>query len=164
MTTEAIENELTKLNDIVEQTFYYQQEEYKLRKKIEANKKVISKAMGSRKRINSRIDSELSFEVNKKIKTDIDFNATQLSQKLDKKLYKEATHREYQVVELAPLVKLLKSYGVPPKEFKKHIKTVDEVDKEALDHLLKEEKIGLEDLHGCYEASFEEEIYIKKLR
>lgn len=160
----SIESELNKLNDIVEQTFYYEQRAFELDQKIKSNKKQISKIMGSRKRINSKIDSNLSFEVNKKTKSSIEFNVMQLAQNLDKKLYKEATTREYLVKDLPLLVKMLKKHDVSPKEFKKHIKTVDEVDKEALDYLLEKEKVGLEDLHGCYEASFEEEIHIKKTR
>ena len=149
-------------NDIVEQTFYFEQKVYEWSKKVRDNKILISKSMGRKNRLDVRIDNDLSFGVIKEKDTKIDFYSDQLKQNLDKKRYSEVVNKVLTIDDLSGLIKMLKKYGVPPKEFKKFISSEDYVDLEKIERLIEIGELEIKDLQGCYKAEFDEEIKIRK--
>lgn len=149
-------------NDIVEQTFYFEQKVYEWSKKVRDNKILISKSMGRKNRLDVRIDNDLSFGVIKEKDTKIDFYSDQLKQNLDKKRYSEVVNKVLTIDDLSGLIKMLKKYGVPPKEFKKFISSEDYVDLEKIERLIEIGELEIKDLQGCYKAEFNEEIKIRK--
>lgn len=149
-------------NDIVEQTFYFEQKVYEWSKKVRDNKVLISKSMGRKNRLDVRIDDDLSFGVIKEKDTKIDFYSDQLRQNLDKKRYSEVVNKSITIDDLSGLIKMLKKYGVPPNEFKKFISSEDYVDLEKIERLIEIGELEIKDLQGCYRAEFNEEIKIRK--
>lgn len=150
-------------NDIVEQTYYLEQKIYEYTKTVNSNKAKISKSMGKRNNLNIKVDNDTEFFVTKNVKPEIEFFPEQLKKNLDKETYKKVSNKTVYVNDLKGLIKMLKSYGVSPKEFKKFISTSEEISKEEISRLIDIDEIGVEDILGCYDVKFNEEIRVKKL-
>jgi hypothetical protein len=150
------------LNDIIEQTYYLEQKIYEWSQTVEKNKEKISKSMGRNTKMSARVDEQTLFSVSKKIDTSIEFFSDALSQKLDKKMFNRVTNKTMTIENINGLVKMLKSYGVDPKEFKNYIKTTRHVDIEEVERLIDLGEIQIEDLQGCFKAEFSEEIKVRK--
>lgn len=159
---EQLEEMVKDLNDTIEQTYYLNQQIFKLDNTIKANKEKISKALGRKKQLSVRVDDNLSFTVFKSTKANIEFFREQLQANLDKEIYKKVINKKIVVHNFEGLVKMLKGYGVPPKHFKEFVKSEEEVDVEKIDQLVEIEELTLEDLQGCYSVNFDEEIRIRK--
>lgn len=155
---------VVELNDIIEQTFYLEQKVYEWNQKVEGNKKRILKSLGKRSRLDVKVDEDLSFIVSKSVQPLIEFYKDQLSQNLDKPLYKKAVKKTHVVNDINGLIKMLKEYEVNPKEFKKFISTEEQVNKEAIEEMIEMGDLQIEDLHGCYKAEFNESIHIKRIK
>lgn len=156
--------ELNTISDIAEQTFYYEQKIHEYQKKVEKNKAYISKKMGKNKRLKFSPDGEVYFAVQKEIKPTVEFYPEKVRAVLDKKVYENVVNKTVKINDLSGLIKLLKSYGVSPKKFKKFISVDEKIDTEKLDTLMTIGDIKFEELHGCYEAEFSENITIRKIK
>lgn len=150
------------LNDIIEQTFYLEQKVYEWSKKVEKNKAKISEALGSRQRLSIRVDDNLSFDVVKKVDTQISFYEDQLKKSLDSETFLKVVDKRVVVTDFDGLIKFLRKNKVKPKEFKKFIETENTVNSESIDELLELGEIEIKDLHGCFKADFKDEIKVKK--
>lgn len=150
-------------NDIVEQTYYYEQKIYEWTKKVEANKIRISKEMGRKNSQTVKVDEQTVFGVNKKVETSIEFFEDQIAKNVDKEIYNKVVTKTVVIENLFGLIKLMKRYGVDPTEFKNYIKTIKKVDVEVLDQLIEIGEIEIKDLQGCYKAEFTEDIRVKKI-
>lgn len=58
--------------------------------------------------------------------------------------------KSYEIVDIAGLIQLLKSYGVSPKQFKKFVSVKQSLSSEKLNHLYEIGVLALDDLKGCY--------------
>lgn len=58
--------------------------------------------------------------------------------------------KSYEIIDMAGLIQLLKSYGVSPKQFKKFINVKQSLSNEKLNHLYEIGILSLDDLKGCY--------------
>lgn len=155
---------LEELNDIIEQTYYFEQKVAEFQKKIEANKAKISQELGRKNRFEAKVDENTQFVVTKNVKTNLEFFEDQVQAKFDKKTYNKVINKTVVVENLSGLIKWLKRYGADPKEFKSYIKTIKEVDPHKIDQLIEIEEIKIEDLQGCYKVEFAEEIKVRKTK
>lgn len=151
-------------NDIVEQTFYFEQRKYELEKKIEANKQKILKGLGRRNRLQVRVDNNLAFEVLRTTHSKIEFHIEQLQQNLSKEHFKQICDTQVMIDDLKEFIKFLKRHGVKPEDFKTFITTTKSVNKDELDKLIELGDIEINDLQGSYTAEFEDEIRVKKIK
>lgn len=152
------------LNDIIEQTFYYEQKVFEWKNKVEENKKRIGKALGRKNQVVVKIDEQCEFVATKDIKTNISFIPDKLKNSLEGDIYKQTVNKTITIKELNNLISMLKSYGVPPKEFKKFLIVKEEVDIEKVDHLIEVGEVNIEDIQGCYTVEYEEEIKVRKTK
>lgn len=156
--------EIATLNDIIEQTFYLEQKIHEWKQKVESNKKYISKALGRKNSLDARIDENTSFNVQKKIDTKLHFFYEQLQKTLDKKTYNKVINKTVTIDDVNALIKTLKWYGVPPKEFKTYITVHHEVDIEKVDSLIEIGEISIDEIQGCYSVEFNEDIRVRKTK
>lgn len=159
-----IKKHIQEINDIAEQTYYLEQQKYKIDKQIKANKDKISQAMGTKKTANFKVDKYLAFRVTKQVETDIQFYPDRLKKLLSKEHYKNIVDKEHTINDLKGLVKLLKLYGVSPTEFKNFVDTKEEVNINNLDTLLSLGDLEIADIHDCYNIKFEDHIKVSKAR
>lgn len=155
---------IEELNDIIEQTYYFEQKLYEWGKKVEKNKGIISKSMGKKDKVDVVVDEKTQFKAVKKITTNIDFFPDKLKTTLSKETYDKIIKKTVTVDDLNKLVVMLKSYGVPSKEFKKFITVASEIDVEEVDNLIEMGEINIEDIQGCYKVEFEEDIKVYKTK
>lgn len=160
----AVVKEVVSLNDIIEQTYYLEQKVYELNKKIEANKVTIKKRFKDKTSLVARVDEDLEFTAVKNTNVKLEFYIDQLQKTLTKEQFNKVIEKTVVVDDLDGLIKTLKWYGVPPKEFKTYISTIKKVDEGRLDSLIEIGEIEAADLQGCYKAEFSEEIKIKKTK
>lgn len=156
--------ELAKVNDIVEQTFYFEQKVYEWNNKIKDNKKIISKAIGRKSKLEIKVEDNLTFIALKNVKTNIEFFKDQLKKKLTKEQYKKITNKTIIIDDINAVITLLKSHGVPPKDFKKYISSHETINEEAIDEMIELGEVEIDDLQGCYKADFDENIQIKRIK
>lgn len=154
---------MAEINDIIEQTYYFEQRAYELNNKIQANKSKISKYMGSAKKLDIQVDNDLKFSVRKNVIPKIEFYPEALKKKLPRDTYKQISQKKSYLINTKNLVKMLKKYGVPYDEFKKFLQTEEIIDYEKIDYLIEIGEIRIEDLHGCYRAEFDETITVRKI-
>lgn len=164
MSTEKLVDEISQANDLVEQTFYLEQKVFEYTRKVNKNKERISRFMGRRNNLNVKVDERTEFFATKKVEPNIQFFPDKLKKKLDKNKYKDVVDKTITVDDYNALVRFLKTYKVPPKEFKKYLSVCDNVDNEKLSHLIDVGEIGIDDIQGCYNVEFEEEIRVKKIK
>jgi len=162
--TETVVKRLAELHDIVEQTYYLEQKVFEMNQKIESNKQYINKNLGEKNSLNVRVDNDLAFNVIKNTKLNIEFYPDQVKAKLGKEVYDKVVNKEVMVKDLDALIRCLKYYGVPPKEFKNHIIVNRKVDNEKIDNLIELEKISISDIEGCYSVEFNEDIRVRKVK
>lgn len=151
------------VNDIVEQTFYFEQKVFEWSKKVEHNKNLISKAIGRSNKLQVTIDEDLKFIAERRTEPKIEFFKEQLANSLSKSNYKKATSKIITIHDLSGLVKMLKEYGVPQKDFKRFIKSDTRINEAAISNLIELGEIELEDLQGCYKAEQNESIHVKRI-
>lgn len=151
-------------NDIVEQTYYYEQQVYELTKKLERNKAQINKGLGRDKKASVLVDEQTAFKVEKKVHTHIEFFPERLKEKLVKEKYDKVINKTVLVNDLDGLVKMLKEHGVSPKKFKEYITVKTEVDIDKVDNLIEMDEITIEDINGCYKVDFDEDIRVFKTK
>lgn len=154
------------LNDIIEQTYYFEQKVFEWKSKIDENKKRIGKALGRRNRVEIKVDDQTEFCASKEVKTNISFIPDKLRDNLDKEIYKKVVQKTVMVKEndLKNLIAMLRTYGVPSKEFKQYLTVKEEIDIEKVDHLIEIEEINIEDIQGCYTVEYDEEVKVKKTK
>lgn len=160
----GLEQALSEVNDIVEQTYYLEQKVYEFTKTIEANKKKISKTLGRRNNLSVKVDNYTEFFVSKRVKPNVEFHTSQLKKSLSKETYKQVVDKEVKVTDINNLIKLLKEYDVPPREFKKYIETTDHAVNEEISRLIDIGDIEIDDIQGCYDVTFDEEIRVSKIK
>ena len=154
--------EIEGFNDIVEQTFYLEQKVNEHMKVINSNKNKISRQMGRKSKLDVRVDEQLAFTVYKDVETDIKFHVDQLAQTLDKDNYKRVTNKTLTIKNFNSLVKMLKNYGVDPREFKNFVDVKREANPEEIDHLIEIGELEIDKLQGCYTATFDETIKVNR--
>lgn len=160
----GLKQEIINMHALAEQTFYLEQQHFKLSNMIKANKLNISKVMGTKRRSHFKVDKHLSFNVQKEVTTNIDFCPTKLKESLSKKDQNKVIDKEYSVNDMDGLIQLMKKYYVPSKEFKKFITVKEKPNIDELDTLLAIGDIDIEDLHGSYKVEFEDSIKVSKVR
>lgn len=89
-------------------------------------------------------------KVKKSCSTTINFLSEKLKKALSKEIYKDIIDVEYQVVDMKGLTKYLKSCGVDPKVFKKHIRKKETINKEKFNKYYDFGDIKMSDIKGCY--------------
>lgn len=151
-------------NDIVEQTYYYEQKVYELSKKVEKNKETINRGLGKKSKAEISVDESTAFKVVKNVQTHIDFFPEKLKGALEKEIFNKITNKTVLVNDIDGLIKMLKGYGVPPKEFKKFITVKTEVDIEKIDDLIEKDELTVDDINGCYKVEFDEDIRVMKTK
>lgn len=151
-------------NDIVEQTYYYEQKVYEWSKKVEKNKEAINKNLGRKNKAEVNVDDKTSFKVVKNVQTHIDFFPEKLKAALIKEKFEKVVNKTVLINDLDGLVKMLKDYGVPPKKFKEFITVKTEVDVEKIDNLIEMGEMEIEDINGCYKVEFDEDIRVIKTK
>lgn len=161
---DKLEEMFEHFNDIVEQTFYFEQKIFELSNKVKKNKEKISKDMGRKGRVNVRVDDYLAFDVTKTKDAELSFYKSELKKNLSKEKYKKVVNKTVKIDDLNGLIKLLKSYGISPEEFKQYISTNEEVDENLIEQLVDIGDIDIKDLQGCYKADFSEEIKVRKIK
>lgn len=152
------------LNDVIEQTYYFEQKVFEWTKKVKDNKAKINKAMGRKESIIVVVDDSTEFKATKNVTTNIDFFPDKLKTTLSKELYDKVIDKTVVINDLENLVKMLKSYGVPPKEFKNFISVSTKVNVDNVDNIIEMGEINIEDIQGCYSASFEGDIKVFKTK
>lgn len=160
----ALENAITTINDIVEQTYYFEQKVYEMNQKVNKNKSAISKALGRKNRLDIKVDDQTEFSAIKETKVNIEFFPDKLKATLDKEMYEKVIDKHVGIRNLEGLISMLKEYGVPPKRFKDYLEVKHEVSNEKIDHQIEMGNIDIENIAGCYKVDFDEEIRVKKTK
>lgn len=161
---ELVGKKLADLHDIVEQTYYLEQKVFEWKRKIDDNKQLINKSLGRKNSLNVRVDDNLAFSVLKSTKLNIEFFPDQVRNKVSKEVYNKVVDKIVEIKDVDALIKTLKWYGVPPKEFKNHIKVSHKVDNEKIDNLIDLGQISIADIEGCYKVDFDEDIRVRKTK
>lgn len=159
-----IKRNILRFAEIAEQTYHLQKSHYKLTRQIADNKEQLNKMMGRAGKKYVEITSDFRLCVDKQIDMTIEFDTTKIKKKLGKKVYNKVIDKEYKIVDLDGLIKLLKKHNVKPSEFKKFIETEERLNKDKLDAIIRdeEEELKVEDLDGCYKADIVENVSVKK--
>lgn len=160
----TVGKQLAELHDIVEQTYYLEQKIFEFKQKVEANKEIIKKGLGKKNSLNVRVDDDLAFSVIKNTTLDVEFFPDEVRKKLGKEVYSKVVDKDVQLKDLDALIKCLKWYGVPPKEFKNHIKVSHKIDNEKITNLIDLGQISIADIEGCYKVDFDEDIRVRKTK
>lgn len=84
--------------------------------------------------------------------TQIIYDAEKIEEKFDKEFCNDVINKTYIVNDINGLIKLLKSSGVDPKQFKKFLYVEKTVNKEKLESLFDLGELSLEQLNGCYDT------------
>lgn len=92
----------------------------------------------------------------------VDYYPDKLEKNLDKEIFNLISTKEYEVNDIEGLIKLLKKYYVPPKEFKKHIVKKVQIQKQMIEKLFERGKIKKEDLDNTYKAKIVKSVMLKK--
>lgn len=151
-------------NDIVEQTYYFEQKVFEWSNKVKSNKEKINKSMGKKDKVDVVVDDQTSFKAVKNVQTHIDFFPDKLKETLDKKVYEQIVDKTIIVKNVDGLIKMLKEYGVPPKRFKDFITTEAKINVEKIDNLIEMGDIQIDNIQGCYKVEFEEDIKVIKTK
>lgn len=153
------------LNDVIEQTYYFEQKVFEWSQKVSKNKEIIKKSMGNVNKIDVTIpDEKVAFRATKTVQTNIEFFPEKLKETLDKEKFAKVNNKTVVVNDLDGLVKMLKSYGIPPKQFKEFITVKNEISVEKIDNLIEMGEIEIDEIQGCYKVEFEEEIKVTKTK
>lgn len=155
---------IANLNDIIEQTYYFEQKLFEWGNKVKTNKAQISKAMGSNKKLDVIVDDNTAFKAVKTINTHVDFIPEKLKESLSKETFAKVTNKKVIVKDVDSLISMLKTYGVPPKKFKEFIAVKHEVSIEKIDNLIEMGEIDIDQIQGCYKVDFEENIKVTKTK
>lgn len=86
------------------------------------------------------------------VRRQVNFDADALEEKLGKDFCRNFIHRRYEITDWDGMVKLLKSYGIKPKEFLPFINVVKTVDTKALEQMEELGDITEDDIEGTYEV------------
>ena len=87
----------------------------------------------------------------KKVETaSIEWDAEKLEKRVDKSIAKKVIKKEYRVSDMQGLISYLKSCGVDPKIFKRHIIVDKTVDEKAVDRLGDTGQLTVKQISGCY--------------
>lgn len=159
-----MQNEMSEINEIAEQTYYLEQKVWEWNQTISKNKEKLSKKLGKKSNFVSRVDDDTKFSITKEIKANIKFYVEKLAKKLDKERYKRVVDRTVVVKNLDGLIKLLKKNGISPKDFKTFIEVIDEPNSESIDGLIETEELTIDELVGCYEVKFDEKVSVRKTK
>lgn len=95
---------------------------------------------------------EKSVRIMRVVRRKVFFDADALEEKFGKEYCRNFIHRQYEITDWDGMVKLLKSYGVKPKEFLPFINLIKTVDETALTQMESLGDISKEDLEGTYEV------------
>jgi hypothetical protein len=95
---------------------------------------------------------EKSVRLMKVVRRKVIFDADALEEKLGKEFCRNFIHRQYEITDWDGMVKLLKSYGVKPKEFLPFINLIKTVDEVALTQMESLGDISKSDIEGTYEV------------
>jgi hypothetical protein len=162
--SEKLKEMIAALNDIIEQTYYFEQKVFEWSQKVKANKDKINKAMGKKEKVDVLVDENTSFKATKNVKTHIDFFPEKLKGNLEKDVYEKIIKKTVTVNDLDGLIILLKGYGVPPKKFKDFITVKAEVSVDKVDNLIEMGDLNIDDIQGCFKVEYEEEIKVFKTK
>lgn len=162
--SDKLKRAIAELNDVVEQTYYFEQKVFEWTNKVKANKERIKRAMGKRDKFDVIPDDKNSFRAFKKVHTHIEFFPDKLKVSLEKEKYDKIVNKTVTVNDLDGLVKMLKDYGVPPKKFKEFINVQSAVSVEKVDNLVEMGDLNIDDIQGCFKVDYEEEIRVVKTK
>jgi type 1 glutamine amidotransferase len=159
-----LKEQIANLNDVIEQTYYFEQKVFEWGNKVKVNKEKISKAMGNNKKLEVVVDEETAFKAVKTINTEVDFIPEKLKESLNKETFAKVVDKTVTINNLDGLIGMLKDYGVPPKRFKEFIKVKNDVSIEKIDNLIEMGEIEIEQIQGCYKVVFDEIIKVSKTK
>jgi len=85
-------------------------------------------------------------------RVNIDYDIAKIKERLDKDVYKTIINKDYVITDYAAVVKLLKANGVNPKEFLKHVRVLESINRKKLADQYDVGEITMRDLKNCYEV------------
>jgi hypothetical protein len=159
-----LRNMIASLNDIIEQTYYFEQKVFEWGNKVKANKEAICKAMGKKEKIDVVVDENTEFRATKSVQTDIEFFPDKLKESLPKEKYNKVIDKSITISDLDSLILMLKEYGVPAKKFKEYINVDSKVNVGKVDNLIEMGEIEIDEIQGCYKVEFSEQIKVSKTK
>jgi hypothetical protein len=162
--SEKLKDMVAGFNDIVEQTYYFEQKLFEWGNKVKANKEKINKAMGKRDKVDVIVDEDTAFKAIKQVQTSIDFFPEKLKTSLSKEKFNSIAIKTVVVNDLDAMVAMLKDYGVPAKEFKRFITVNTEISVEKVDNLVEMGELEIDELQGCFKVEYEEQIKVIKTK
>lgn len=162
--SEKLKEMVASLNDIIEQTYYFEQKVFEWSQKVKKNKDIINKSMGKRDKVNVIVDDRTAFNAVKKVQTNIEFFPDKLKENLDKEKYDKVVDKTVLVRDLDGLIRMLKEYGVPSKKFKDFINVRSEISVEKMDNLIEMGEIDINEIQGCFKVDYEEEVKVFKTK
>lgn len=92
----------------------------------------------------------------------IEYDYDKMKKVLDKNVFKKVISKKYELNDVEGFLKILKEYGVPLEEVKKHIISTAYVDKEKVQDAFDEELFTLSDISGCYKADMKRVVRITR--
>jgi predicted DsbA family dithiol-disulfide isomerase len=155
---------VSNLNDTIEQTYHLEQTKFKIDNQIRSNKNKIIKAMGSNTKLDVIIDNDAAFRATKTTNTHIEFFPDKLKENLPKNIYKKIINKTVKIKDVDGLIKFLKGYGVPAKDFKSFIETDEIINADKIDNLIEMEELEINSLQGCYKVDFEDILKVTKTK
>jgi hypothetical protein len=152
------------LNDIIEQTYHLEQTRFKIDNQIRGNKDKIIRAMGRSEKVDVVIDDSAAFRATKTTNTNIEFFPDKLKEILPKDVYKRVINKTVKINDVEGVIKFLKGYGVPAREFKNFISTDEAVSIEKIDNLIEIGEITIDSIQGCYKVDYEDILKVSKTK
>ena len=94
--------------------------------------------------------------------TSLVYDVPKLKKNLGKELSNEVIDKVYEISDMSNLIKLLKSHGVQPDEFKKFINVHEVVNNGKLQQLFSVGEITTKQIEGTYTAKLSKSIQVRK--
>ena len=95
--------------------------------------------------------------------TSIKYDTEALKKKLNKELYNTVVDKVYEINNIDAFIELLKKAGIKPKEFKKHITVIENVNNGKLQQAYSIGAIDIKDIAGAYQATVSKSLQIRKV-
>lgn len=105
---------------------------------------------------NIKSGATLKGEVAQVVKSDkvtTTYYTNKLKENLDVEIFNEAVSRTYNIPDIEKMIKMLKKYKVPAKEFKQLLEINEQINVEVLNNMYELGDITDDDLLGCYETN-----------
>ena len=153
------------VHNLILETLDLEEQAGKLLLKIDKNKETLKQHFDKEgtKRIDVPIESsngKVTVVCKASERANITYDVEKLKKKVDNEVFIEVTKREYKILDIDEMIKLMKSAGIRARDFKKLIEPIIKVDGQAVKRLYDAGEITMKQLKGTFTAKITKSIKI----